>query len=357
MTNKLAENIRTFRKARSLTQEQLAEVLGVTTGAVYKWEARLSQPELGMLMELADFFDTSVDVLLGYEMKDNRLEATVARLKRCRWEKDRMGLAEAEKALKKYPNAFEVVYNSAALYRVFGMEGKEPQLLHRALELSECARLLLPQNTDPKISESTLSGEMAEILLSLGDHEQAVRLLKENNAGGIYDDQIGLTLAADCKRPEEALPYLSSALLRSTASVIRIIMGYVNVYLARADYPSAQAILRWGVRVLTGLQEDEKPSFLNKINATLLTCLAFAQLKAGDAEAARASLLEARTAAERFDAAPDHRAGALRFVRDDEEAGVYDDLGTSGMQSIQRAVEQMESPELLTLWKELRCHA
>ena len=67
MTNKLAENIRAFRKQRLLTQEQLAEVLGVTTGAVYKWEAKLSQPELSMLMELADFFDTSVDVLLGYE--------------------------------------------------------------------------------------------------------------------------------------------------------------------------------------------------------------------------------------------------------------------------------------------------
>ena len=115
MTNKLAENIPRVPEGAPLTQEQLAEVLGVTTGAVYKWEARLSQPELGMLMELADFFDTSVDVLLGYEMKDNRLEATVARLRRCRWEKDRMGLAEAEKALKKYPNAFEVVYNSAAL--------------------------------------------------------------------------------------------------------------------------------------------------------------------------------------------------------------------------------------------------
>ncbi len=32
----LAENIRTFRKQRSLTQEQLAEVLDVTPGAVYK---------------------------------------------------------------------------------------------------------------------------------------------------------------------------------------------------------------------------------------------------------------------------------------------------------------------------------
>ncbi|MBQ6215744.1 MAG: helix-turn-helix transcriptional regulator, partial [Erysipelotrichaceae bacterium] len=42
----LAENIRAFRKERSLTQEQLAEALGVTAGAVYKWEAKLSTPEL-----------------------------------------------------------------------------------------------------------------------------------------------------------------------------------------------------------------------------------------------------------------------------------------------------------------------
>ena len=39
MDMKLSENIRTFRKGRKLTQEQLAEVLGVTPGAVYKWEA------------------------------------------------------------------------------------------------------------------------------------------------------------------------------------------------------------------------------------------------------------------------------------------------------------------------------
>ena len=73
MDMKLAENIRSFRKVRKLTQEQLAEVLGVTPGAVYKWEAGLSIPDIGLIMEMADFFDTSVDVLLGYRMKDNRL--------------------------------------------------------------------------------------------------------------------------------------------------------------------------------------------------------------------------------------------------------------------------------------------
>ena len=77
MDTKLSENIRRYRKERSLTQGQLAEMLGVTVGAVYKWEAGLSIPELGMIVELADFFNTSVDALLGHEMKDNGLNTTL----------------------------------------------------------------------------------------------------------------------------------------------------------------------------------------------------------------------------------------------------------------------------------------
>ena len=131
----LAENIRMYRKRKRLTQEQLAEDLGVTSGAVYKWEAKLSVPELNMIIVIADYFDTSVDALLGYTMKDNRLSVTVQHLKEYRIKKEYIGLAEAEKALKKFPHAFEVVHESAILYRVFGMERHEEKLLWRALEL------------------------------------------------------------------------------------------------------------------------------------------------------------------------------------------------------------------------------
>ena len=74
MKNNLAENIRKFRKERGLTQEQLAEVFNMTVGAVHKWEAGLSTPDIVVLTELADFFDTSLDVLVGYSVRDNRVD-------------------------------------------------------------------------------------------------------------------------------------------------------------------------------------------------------------------------------------------------------------------------------------------
>ena len=78
---------------------------------------------------------------------------------------------------------------------MFGAETKEKPLLHRALELLESSRLLLAQNTDPQISEATVYGKTAAVLLALGDAERAVSLLQKHNAGGLYDDLIGLTLA------------------------------------------------------------------------------------------------------------------------------------------------------------------
>ena len=75
MTLSLAENIRALRKERKMTQEALATVLGVTVGAVHKWEAGMSVPELDMIVRMADFFDSSVDALLGYRMQDNNLDA------------------------------------------------------------------------------------------------------------------------------------------------------------------------------------------------------------------------------------------------------------------------------------------
>ena len=356
MNIRLAENIRAFRKQRGLTQEQLAEALGVTVGAVYKWEAGLSLPELGMIMEMADFFDTSVDVLLGYEMRTNRLDATVQRLNDCRAGKDKAGLLDAEKSLKKYPNSFEVVYNSARLYCVFGMEARDKAQLRRALELLERTRLLLSQNTDPKVNENTLGGDMAEVFLALGEAEQAVELLKAHNSGGLYNDLIGLTLASECKRPEEALPFLDEALVEVITGLIRIVTGYLNVYFLRRDYASAQAMLQWALDTFSGLTDGGRPNFLWKVGSVAYVCLAHAQMQSGKGDPARRSLGRAKAMAKAFDASPDYRANAIRFVIRAESAGVYDDLGATAAESVEKAVSEMEDAALSAIWREMCEH-
>lgn len=68
MKIKISENIRRLRKEKGMTQEELAEVLGVTVGAASKWELGTSVPELPMIIGLANFFEISVDLLLDYEL-------------------------------------------------------------------------------------------------------------------------------------------------------------------------------------------------------------------------------------------------------------------------------------------------
>ena len=352
MKMSLAENIRAFRKERSLTQEQLAEALGVTAGAVYKWEAKLSVPELELIIQMADFFDTSVDVLLGYEIKDNRLEATVKRLREYRRSKDRDGLAEAEKALRKYPHSFQIVNESAALYRAFGIEAGDKKLLRRALELLEQSRLLLSQNKDPQISEQTIYGNIAQTYLGLDETDKAIALWKAHNAGGVYNSRIGSILAQN-DQIEEAVPYLSEALANLLDDLITTIIGYVNVYLNHGDHASVQAILHWGIGLLQGLREDDKPNYFDRVSAVLLVVLAGSQHLSGQGDEARDTLIKAKELAAFFDASPSYDGSDIRFVTHLEGASAHDDLGATAMDGVRKAVSQFENEALTDLWKSI----
>ena len=352
MNLKLAENIRSFRKERGLTQEQLAEVLGVTTGAVHKWEARLSVPDLELIVEMADFFDTSVDVLLGYEMKDNRLDATVQRLREYRRNKNREGLSEAEKALKKYPHSFKIVHECATLYGGFGLESGNRAYLLRALELTEQSLPLLGQNADPEISEQTLYGKMAQIYIGLDETDKAVELWKAHNAGGVYSHKIGQILAMR-DRGEEAAPFLSEAMAHIVGEVIYTVTGYMNVYANRGDFSSCQAILRFGLDCFSGLRKDGKPNFLDKVSCALLTCLAWSQCMTGQQTEACASLKKAKALAAFFDNAPSYDESDILFIGRIEGASVHDDIGTTAADVIQNLIDDFQNEELTALWESI----
>jgi transcriptional regulator with XRE-family HTH domain len=64
---KIANNIRFFRKANILTQEELSKQLGGSKNLVSNYENGISTPDIYTLVKLADIFDITLDELVGRE--------------------------------------------------------------------------------------------------------------------------------------------------------------------------------------------------------------------------------------------------------------------------------------------------
>ena len=60
-----AERLRMIRRVRDVTQAQLAESIGVTDRACRRYESGENEPTLSVIQKIADFFDVSVDYLMG----------------------------------------------------------------------------------------------------------------------------------------------------------------------------------------------------------------------------------------------------------------------------------------------------
>ena len=78
MEQTLGKRIVAHRKRLGMTQDKLAELLGVTAQAVSKWENDQSCPDITMLPKLAEVFGVSTDELLGLEKKPAREAEIVA---------------------------------------------------------------------------------------------------------------------------------------------------------------------------------------------------------------------------------------------------------------------------------------
>lgn len=112
MEIRIGENVKRLRKAKNVTQEQIAEVLGISVTAVSKWERNETYPDITLLFPLAHYFGVTLDELMGYdeERVQEEIAATLS-MYRSLW------LTEPEKAREvivkaygDYPNDYLVMH-------------------------------------------------------------------------------------------------------------------------------------------------------------------------------------------------------------------------------------------------------
>ena len=66
---KIGSFLKELRKEKSLTQETFAEKLGVSNRTVSRWETGSNMPDIGMLVEIAEFYDISIPEIINGERK------------------------------------------------------------------------------------------------------------------------------------------------------------------------------------------------------------------------------------------------------------------------------------------------
>lgn len=124
---KIGGNIAALRRAKGLTQEQLAGLLGVSAPAVSKWETGASYPDITLLCPLARALDTNVDRLLQFESDLSRaavwekIEGVIqyARAEASRQAGPDASLARLHSLLRQYPNSLDLKLNGAAVLDAF----------------------------------------------------------------------------------------------------------------------------------------------------------------------------------------------------------------------------------------------
>ncbi|MBE6820159.1 MAG: helix-turn-helix transcriptional regulator [Ruminococcaceae bacterium] len=105
----IGENIKKLRKERELTQEVLANFLGVSYQSVSKWERGDSYPDITLLPEIAGFFKVSVDELLGVNKAEDEAEI-IKELEAYDNIRDKKLKQEIISRLKeKFPNDFRIL--------------------------------------------------------------------------------------------------------------------------------------------------------------------------------------------------------------------------------------------------------
>ena len=186
MSQSIGKNIRKLRKERNLTQEELAELLNITSQAISKWENEVGMPDISQIVPLASVLGVSTDLLFGISNanEQNEVEQIIEDLhiKNKNLEMDDYEeYKQKREALKHYPNNFTLLYscfvNGSLLLRTEWQEklSKEEQeaIYNECIRQSNVIFSYCP-NTDIVINTKR---ELIGLMVTKKEHEKAMKLI------------------------------------------------------------------------------------------------------------------------------------------------------------------------------------
>lgn len=167
----IANTIVRRRHEMGVTQDELANSLGVTKASVSKWETGMSYPDIAMLPRLAAYFNVTIDELLNYTPQLTSLE--IAKIYRSLAERIvntpfNEIYIECEGLIKKYYSCFPFLLQICILYlNHFPMAGNTEASIKILKEICDLCKHVKSESEDADIIKESISVEaIAHMMLS-----------------------------------------------------------------------------------------------------------------------------------------------------------------------------------------------
>ncbi len=141
MTVYFGENLKKLRKSKEMTQETLADFLGVSFQAVSKWERNESYPDLTMLPSVAALFDVTVDELLGVDKqrREHEICKYIEEFEKLYFKDTPKALEVMSEAIKEFPGDYRLVirYMKALIGTKGGINSNPIKICDEMVSLNE----------------------------------------------------------------------------------------------------------------------------------------------------------------------------------------------------------------------------
>ena len=114
---KIGAFLKDLRKDKGITQEQLAEELGVSGRTISRWETGNNMPDISLLVEIAEFFDVSIPEIIRGERKSEHMKEEVKEVAETMSD---YAKAEKENLVKSIRNMSIIGLIALSVYMVLG---------------------------------------------------------------------------------------------------------------------------------------------------------------------------------------------------------------------------------------------
>lgn len=212
-----------------MTQEQLANYMGISKASVSKWETGQSYPDITFLPQLATLFNISIDQLMGYspQMTKEEIRKLYQQFSKAFADEPMEDVLERlRETERKYYSCFPLLYQLAALLINHFMltEDRERQLEILAEAEVLCARVAA-ESKDPRLAREAVSLQAMCLLISQ-QPEKVLELLGEDlrpmvsDETGLAQAYLMLGNADEARRATQVATYQHLLIFMSTATTL-----------------------------------------------------------------------------------------------------------------------------------------